>query len=524
MAKIKEAVDVVVVGTGATGSQVAAKLAQGGKDVVVLERGKSRKLEDLYSSMTWSRRLKWASPRVILEGENSIWYNFNAGHGYGGAAMHHFAVWPRYHPEDMQEYTMYGRGLDWPFEYDVLRPYYDRIQEEVGMSGDAEQEIWRPEGAPYEMPPVLVTNHGRVLAKGFEKMGKHTAPIPMAITTREYKGRPPCIWDGWCEAGCPTGALANPLAIDLPAATAAGAVITPNAHVTRVLTDDTGKKVTGVEYYDENGEAVEQPADAVVLAAFTVENSRILMNSANSNHPDGLANSSGTLGKYLMCHPAVIVNGMFEERMDNYLGATGGQLLCQDGYDKEGDEGAFGSRQWEIGLILKPNDMLGIVMTRPDIFGEDLHRFMEEGAMHMGSMVSVSEDQPLAENRIGLASQKDEYGFPLASVTYKISEEGMNLWGVSGKEGLEIFEAAGAKQSWSGPPGGQHIMGGTIMGSDPGSSVLNGNAQSHDIDNLFVAGPSTFPTSSCVNSTFTAKAVALKTSDFMLDNWGNFSG
>ena len=524
MAKVMEAVDVVVVGTGATGSLMAAKLAEGGKSVVVLERGRARKLEDLYSSMIWSRRLKWASPHVVSEGPNSIWFNFNAGHGYGGAAIHHFAVWPRYHPEDMREHTLYGRAQDWPFEYSDLRPYYDRVQEEVGMSGDAEQEIWRPEGAPYEMPPVLVSNHGKTLAKGFEAMGMHTAPIPMAILTQPYKGRPPCIWDGWCEAGCPIGALANPLAIYLPAAEAAGATLQPNAQVTRVLTDDSGKKVTGVEYYDESGEAVEQPADAVVLCAFTVENSRILLNSANSNHPDGVANSSGTLGRYLMSHPAVIINGMFEEQMDNFLGATGGQLLCQDAFDKESDEGAFGSRHWEIGLILKPNDMLGIAMTRPDIHGQALHDFMEQGAQHMGSMVCVSEDQPQFENRIEQADQKDKYGFPLAKVTYKISDDGFKLFQTASKEGVEIFNAAGATQAWGGPPGGQHIMGGTIMGSDPSNSVLNGNAQAHDVSNLFVAGPSVFPTSSCVNSTFTAKAMALKSADFMLENWGSLSG
>ncbi len=520
----QEQVDVVIVGSGAAGSVFAAVLAESGKDVVMLERGRARKLTDLYSSQIWARRLKWGSPHVIEDGRDSIWYNFNAGHGYGGAALHHFAVWPRYHEEDFLEHSLYGRSLDWPFEYSELRPFYDQVQREVGMSGDAELEIWRPPGDPYPLPPVLVSNHGRVLARGFEALDMHTAPIPMAVLSAPYNGRSPCIWDGWCDAGCPIGALANPLVVYIPRAEQAGCRLQPNAHVTRVLTDDTGGRATGVEYYTPEGEKVTQPADAVVLCAFTVENARILLNSGNSQHPDGLANSSGLVGRYLMSHPAVSVFGMFEEEMQNFWGATGGQLLCQDGFDKESDPGgAFGSRQWEIGLALKPNDMLGIAMSRPDIFGNDLHAFMSEGARFLGSMVGVVEDEPLRENRIGLAEETDKFGMPLARVTYAVSDNGLQLWETTAAEGVELMKAAGARDAWHGPRAGQHIMGGTIIGADRAESVLNSVAQSHDVPNLFVGGPGVFPTSSCANSTFTLHAMAIKSAQFMVDNWGDLS-
>ena len=516
--KTNEKVDVVIVGTGAASSVYAARLAEAGKSVLMLEKGTARKLTDLYSSQTWARRLKWATPHVMEESKDSIWPNFNAGHGYGGAAIHHYGVWPRYHPEDMKEYSLYGQGLDWPFEYDALRPWYDKVQSDVGMAGDAEKEIWRPAGDPYPLPPVLVSNHGKTLAKGFEAMGMHTSPIPMAILTQPYKGRDACIWDGWCDAGCPTGALANPLVVYIPRALKAGAKMKSDCQVTRVLTDKKGERATGVEYFDSEGNRHEQHADVVVLGAFTIENPRILLNSATSIHKNGLGNSSGMVGKYIMSHPAVTAFGMFDHEMQNYLGTTGGQLLNQDRFQK--DKGAFGSQQWEIALALKPNDLLGIAMSRADLFGDDLHKFMLEASHGMSSMVAVIEDLPRAENRIELSNKKDKFGFPLALAKHTWHEETRKLFHETAKEGLEIVRAAGAKEAWHSPPGGQHIMGGTIMGNDPATSVTNENAQCHDIPNLVLGGGGTFPTSSCVNSTYTIHAMAMKSSQHLMEHWG----
>ena len=520
MDEAAEAADVTIVGAGAAGSVFAAILAEAGLRVVVLERGRARRLSDLYSSQIWARRLKWASPSVVETGMDSVSMNFNAGQGYGGAAIHHYAVWPRMHEDDFRMRSLYGRARDWPFQYSDLRPFYDQVQRDVGLSGDAAKEIWRPQGEAYPLPPVLVTQHGRTLARGFEASGMRTAPLPMAILTQPYDGRPACLWDGWCDAGCPIGALANPLVTYLARAKTAGAVLHANAAVTRVLTDATGRRASGVEYYTEGGARIVQPSAAVVLCAFTVENARILLNSANRQHPQGLANSSGLVGRGLMTHAAVGISGMFSEEMENYLGATGGQLLCQDAFGKSGDPGgAFGSRQWAIAQALKPNDLLGIAMTRPDVFGEQLHGFMRDGARFMGAMVGICEDQPLESNRITLAGQKDALGMPLAQIEYRRSEDAQKLWRTAAAEGLKVFKAAGAADVWHGPPASQHIMGGTPLGADASGSVLNAVSQSHDVDNLFMGGPGVFPTSSAVNSTFTVHAVAMKAARFMAENW-----
>jgi len=516
-------VDVVIVGSGAAGSVFAATLAEAGRSVLVLEGGKARTLNDLYSSQIWARRLKWGAPTVEETGKHPIWYNFNAGHGYGGAAMHHYAVWPRYHPEDLQSQSLYGRGIDWPFEYDVLRPYYDQVQEDVGISGDAKAEIWRPPGAPYPLPPILVNDHGQAFAKGFEAMGLHTSPIPIAVLSRPYKGRPACIWDGWCDAGCPTGALANPLAVYLPRAERAGARLQPESHVSRVIMNARGDRAVGVEYYDTAGARHVQEADSVVLAAFTVENPRILLNSGVDAAPAGVANSSGLVGRYLLSHAAVMVYGMFPQPTNSFFGATGGQLFSQEAFDKHSDEGAYGSRQWEIGLATKPNDLLGIAMSRPDIYGEALHKFMHEGARHIGAMVGVCEDQPNLENRVELSEKRDRFGMPQARTVYQYSDDAMKLWEAAAEEGVAITKAAGAKDAWHGPLGGQHLMGGTIMGADPAKSVVNRYSQAHDVENLFIGGGGVFPTSSCVNSTFTIHATSLMSAQYLRDHWSQIA-
>lgn len=517
-----EKTDVVIVGSGAAGSVYAALLAEAGKNVVVLERGPARKLKDLYSSQIWARRLKWGAPHVLDEGRDSIWHNFNAGHGYGGAAVHHFGIWPRYHPEDLRERTLYGKGRDWPLDYEQLQPYYDQVQAEVGLSGDAEQEIWRPPGAPYPLPPLPVFQQGRLLARGFAALDLPTAPIPAAILSRPYKGRPACLYDAWCDAGCPTGALANPLVEYLPRALKAGAALQPDSHATRVLLDASGERAAGVEYFDGKGERREQPADLVVLAAFPVENARLLLNSAAGKHATGLGNASGLVGRCLMTHPAVNIFGLFKEETRCWEGVTGGQLFSQHAFAKDQSKEAFGSRQWVLGLGLKPNDLLGVAMSRADLFGAELHRFMKRGSRHLGAMIGSCENLPEETNRVELASQRDRFGMPLARAVFDAGDNSRALWRQAAAEGLKIFKAAGATETWHSPPVGQHVLGGTLMGKDPATSVVNEYAQLHDAPNVVIGGPGVFPTSSAVNPTFTVHALAMRSARRLASHWPQF--
>lgn len=519
-----EEVDVVIVGSGAAGSVFAAKLAQFGKRVKVLESGPAWTENDLYSSPMWARRLRGASPQLDEKGKNHIYARLNSGRGIGGAALHHYAVWPRFQVEDFKRKSLTGTGLDWPIEYDDLRPAYDAVQEEVGISGDAKAEVWRPPGAPYPLPPVHVFKQGEKIASGFERLGLRVSPIPIGVLSRPYRGRNACVYDGWCDAGCPIGALANPLAIYLAEATKSGALVQADSHVTRVLTDKNGRRATGVEYKDKGGEARIQPAKVVIIAASTVETIRTLLNSATEQHPTGLGNSSGLLGHYLMAHPAVVAYGLFDEDIQNYLGASGGQLYSQDRTAKvENTHSARGRRHWEIALALKPVDIQGLAISRPELFGSDLERFMQRAARGLAAMTSLSEDEPVKENRIALSGKKDRYGLRLAEVHYNISPNGLALYEQSKEDGVRIYEAAGAKETWAGPLHAQHIAGGTIMGSEPNQSVTDAFGRLHDVANVVIGGGSVFSTLSHANSTFTIHAVAWRSAKYLTDNWSGIA-
>lgn len=513
---VTEEVDVLVIGSGAAGSVVAAKAAQAGKRVLILEAGPKRALTDLVSSQIWARRLKWGGAYVEEEGNLKIGHAFNSGYGTGGGALHHYAVWPRLHSNDFNLHSEHGKGLDWPLQYDDLKPYYDRIQAEVGISGDAANEPWRPEGEPYPMPPLPVFAQGRVIAKGFQALGLRTAPIPMAINSRPYQGRNICLYDGWCDAGCPIGALANPLVTYLPQAFAAGAIIENQATVSRIIHNSSGRKVIGAEYFDAQGQSRVVRATQIVLAAFVVQNARILLNSKSKRYPAGLANKHDQVGRYLMTHPAQTVYGLFADATEPHLGPTGGQLICHEHYQQKRKQDAFGSYQWLIANAARPNDLLGIATTRPDIYGAALKPFMVRAAKHFGQMNFVGENLPLAENRIQASAKKDQYGMPLATTRHNITAPTQALIAKGAAEGVEIFKAAGASDAWTGPVFGMHLMGGTVMGTHAKHSVCDAFGRCHGLDNLYIAGSGVFPSSGAVNPTFTVHALALRTTEHLL--------
>ncbi len=507
---IPDEADVVIIGAGAAGALIASRLATGGRSVAVLDAGPAWDGGDLVSSQIWSRRLRWGGPPIASGGAQPIGFGFNAGWGFGGAALHHYGTWPRMHEVDFKLQSRYGKGIDWPIEYEDLRLHYDRVQEEVGISGDADAEIWRPPGAPYPMPPLQLTAQAQAIARGFAALGQRTAPAPMAINSQEYRGRPACIFDGWCDAGCPIGALANPLIVHKPDAEAAGATFHADAPVVRLLTSHQDR-VNGAVYMSAGGPRTIR-AGLVVLAASIAGNASLLLQSANDHHPGGIGNAHDLVGRYVMTHPAISAFGLFDEETQPHLGVTGALLIGHDNY-RQNSEAGF---QWLIAPSIKPNDLAGIAIARADLHGPELETFMQRAVRHIGNMVGMAEALPMAENRITLGREKTSWGTRTTHVTHRHDGAALAAWQRMRDQGAELMNAAGAAESWTGQMFSAHLLGGTIMGADPGKSVTDNYGRVHGIENLYVAGASLFPTGGAVNPTFTLLALADRTAEHIL--------
>src|SRR5207253_1352310 len=199
---------------------------------------------------------------------------------------------------------------------------------------------------------------------GFEAVGIRMVPAAVGMNSTEFKGRPACIYDGWCHVGCPIGALANPNVTYLAEARKAGADVRPWSTAARVLTNQAGTRVTGVEYYDEKKERQVQEASVVVLAAWAAQNPRLMLNSATDKHPKGLANSSGLLGKYIQTHFGSATWAMFDEDVQNHLGTIGAQFMSYERMNKTSHKGAFGSTFINVGAALKTSGLGGFAGAR----------------------------------------------------------------------------------------------------------------------------------------------------------------
>lgn len=523
---IDEHADVVIVGAGAAGGVYAQRLAQAGKRVVVLEAGADKSPADMVSSTLWSRRHKWSGSPVIAEGQNPIAHNVATGTGLGGAAYHHYATWPRFPVDVFEMRSRHGRGFDWGISYDELRPWYDQVQADVGLSGDASAEPWRGPGDPYPMRPLRTFRHGELLADGFRRLGLQVAPMPAAINSEPYKGRTACLYDGWCDAGCPIGALANPLYTYLGWAMQRGAVVRTRAAVSRVLIDRK-RRARGVEYYTD-GERHEQPADLVVLAASCIQNPRILLSSGETRRPGGganpgLANSSGLLGQYMLADAMGFSYGLFAEPTEIWMGVNSGQYYHHSKLTHAGRPELFGGYQWQIAPAAKPNDIFGVAVTRPDLFGAPLHGFIQNATQHLAYMVGFIGGAPLRENRIELdATAKDANRLPLARTVHRQGTDTLALKQYVDEQGLAVMRAAGATETWSGPLAAGHISGGTIMGTDRAASVCDTYGRAHDMPNLVLAGAGLFPQSAGTSPTFTLHALSLRSADHIVRHWREY--
>jgi choline dehydrogenase-like flavoprotein len=431
------------------------------------------------------------------------------GVGVGGGTLPWLGVMPRFQRADFRTHSTEGVGADWPIGYDDLRPYYAAVEREMGVAGDCGP--FAPEPYTLPMPAHRMNWHAQILARGARAVGAQPFAPPIAINSTAYDGRPACIYCGWCASGCPTGAKATALDVYLAKSEKAGVRVVSEAFVTRVNYDAARGRVTGVTYCI-GGREHELAARMVVLAAHAIETPRLLLLSATGSFPDGLANTSGKVGKGLMSHPTWQVFGTFDERVNGFKGMQMGHVMVQDYLAPDPRRGCA------RGFIVLSYMMTPVTYANlsGSFYGPELKDFLYDYA-HTAAWWAHAEGLPCDANAVTLDPEvRDARGLPVARLTYEWTANDRALAAAARDKAVEMMQASGARKVRVGLNYGAHAMGTCRMGDDLRTSVVNSFGRAHDVPNLFVCDTSVFVTSAGVNPTLTALALASRSVDYMV--------
>lgn len=510
--KYPDDADVCIVGAGAAGGVLAHRLSKAGLKVVVIEAGPFWNPQTDFASDELSMQsLAWNDTRLVAGNNPLAMGHNNSGRGVGGGTTHFTGVFLRFHESDFKVKTLDGVADDWPITYQDLEPYYHQIEKEIAVSGP-KHFPWGGFNGPYPYPQMEpISANSQIFRKGCEKLGIRSVVAPLAILSAPFEGRSPCINRGFCNQGCMPNAKFSTLIHHIPKAINHGAEVLSDCMVTRVEVDKGGR-VTGVVFFHDNKEYL-QKAKLVILANFCIETPRLLLNSACSLFPDGLANSSGMVGKELMTHSAHDVYYKFPEEVRLYKGAPV-MALTQEFYETEPSRGfvrgytlnAHGSR---------PLGTAKNLVSRAGIWGQKLYDIMRDYNFY-ARVTIVGEVLPNVNNCVTLSDEKDEYGMPRAVVTFSYGDNDNKAIAHGIGVAQNILEAEGGEPAFV-IPDSAHLMGTCRMGNNPGNSVVNRFCQSHDIPNLYICSASVFVTSGGGNPTETVMAIAARTADHIIE-------
>jgi len=533
--KTSETVDFVVVGSGAAGGVMARELSQAGFTVLVLEQGPRLGPGDFehdelkYAYLSGITNDPKVSPQTFRDDPGKSAEQPRMGNSLvyarivGGSSAHYTANFWRFHENDFNERSLLG-GIpgtgfaDWPISYQELEPYYTKVEWEVGVSGLAYASPFDPPRTKdYPMPPLPVKSSGVLMERGARKLGLHPFPAPMAILSQPYRGRPGCAHCGFCIGfGCEVMAKSSTLYTMIPEAEATGRCeIRPHSYVFNVALDKRGR-TTGVLYFDRDKHERFQKARAVVLSANGAETSRLLLNSASDRFPQGLANSSGLVGKHLMFNLGSQVYAQFEHELNEYKSVQVTRIL-HDFYDADPKRGFYGGGGIDARMGSQP---LGWALAS----GGELPGWGAEYKARLEgfsrSMVTAGHCTSLAQESNSVSidpTLKDAWGIPAIRVTYKDHPDDLAMAEFLQDRSLEIMQAAGAQKTWRAAQrvarGGVHLLGTCRMGNDPKSSVVDKYHRAHDVRNLFVCDGSSFVTSGRGQPTMTIQALAFRAAD-----------
>jgi choline dehydrogenase-like flavoprotein len=507
---------VVIVGSGAGGGTLANALCQKGIDVVLLEAG-AREDTGSFQNDEWASfaQLSWLDMRTT-SGSWRVARDFPNLPAWicktvGGSTTHWAGASLRIQPHEFKARTTYGdiEGaslLDWPIGYDDLAPYYDRAEDMLGVT--------RTHG----IPGLPGNNNFKVMYAGAMRLGYqdcHTGR--MAINSRPRDGRNFCQQIGFCFQGCKSGAKWSTLYSEIPKAEATGHLeLRPNAQVLQIQHDASGK-VTGVLYADADGNRHVQKARVVAVAGNSIESPRLLLNSASSLFPDGLANSSGEVGKNYMRHMTGSVYATFREPVRMYRGTTMAGIITDESIHdpSRGFAGGYEMETLALGLPFMA------AFLDPGAWGREFTRKMDQYE-HMAGMWIVGEDMPQSTNAVTLhATETDGHGLPVPNVHFDDHVNDIAMREHAFRQGRAVYEAAGAVEAYEVPPyPSTHNLGTNRMSARPEDGVVNGFGQAHDVDNLFVSDGSVFTTGAAENPTLTIVALALRQADYMAEQMG----
>ncbi len=500
---------VVIIGTGAGGGTLANELAQKGIKVVALEAG-GRYLPDDYINDEWESfgQLAWTDPRTT-SGDWRVSKDFSGLPAWivkavGGTTTHWAGASLRFQEHEWKAATNYGaiQGanlLDWPIDAAEMDPWYAKAEEKMGVTRTGNR------------PGLPGNNNYKVFEAGAKALGYekvHTGR--MAIQTRDDGDRIPCQQTGFCFQGCKWGAKWSTAYTEVPAGEATGNLeVRERAHVARILHNEAGK-VTGVEYFDADGNLQMQKARIVCLAGNSFESPRLLLNSASSMFPDGLANSSGQVGRNYMRHMTGSVYAVFDKPVRMWRGTTMAGIV-QDEARHDPSRGFVGGYELETLSLGIP---FMAAFLDPGAWGREFTTALD-GYENMAGMWIVGEDMPQETNRVTLNHDvTDQHGLPVANVHFSDHANDKAMRAHAYKQGIAMYEAVGATRVFPTPPyPSTHNLGTNRMSANARDGVVNRWGQTHDISNLFISDGSQFTTGAAENPTLTIVALAIRQAD-----------
>ncbi len=499
-------VDFVIVGTGAGGGTLAYKLARAGFRVVAFDAGPFwRPLEEFASDEAEQQKLYWTDER-ITGGDDPIQLGSNnSGRGVGGSTVHFTMVSLRWRPEWFRSRSLLGYGVDWPLGWEEMWHYYDEAEEMLQISGPVSYP-WGPRRRRSPRRPHPLNAPAQLLARGCEKLGIAWTPAPLATLSSPRGEAHPCVYRGFCAVGCSTNAKQSALVTWIPRAIEHGAEVRDLAMVGRIETHDG--RATGVHYHRE-GEWRFQRARHVVVAGYSIETPRLLLNSASPGSPDGLANGSGMVGRHLMVHSNHAVWGEVGEEVRWNKAPPGLAITEHWNYDDAEKDFHGGYLFGSQGPLVQ--DWAMTLSTSRGLWGMALRREMTK-YNHMTGLKMVGEVEPRAENRVELAEETDGYGLRIPRVHFGYSENDRRLYRHAVGSMRSVLEAAGARNFWD-QDGTAHLMGGCRMGLDPETSVTDADGRTWEVPNLWICDGSLFPTGGGVNPSLTIQALACRIGD-----------